>query len=58
MAFIAPDPEKYEGEVIGNGQCVDFVKASGAPQTSLWNEGDKVRGALITAGTAIPRPQQ
>lgn len=33
---------------------MDFVKkASGAPQTSLWNEGDKVRGALITAGTAI-----
>lgn len=54
MAFIATDPEKYEGQVVGDGQCVAFVKkTSGAPQTSLWKEGEKVRGAQIDTGTAI-----
>lgn len=54
MAFIAPNPEKYKGEVVDDGQCVAFVKtASGAPQTSLWKEGNKVRGAEIPTGTAI-----
>lgn len=54
MAFIASNPEDYEGEVVGDGQCVAFVKkASGAPQTSLWKEGEKVRGAAIQTGTAI-----
>jgi hypothetical protein len=49
------DPEEYAGEVVGNGQCVAFVKeASGAPQTSLWREGVKVRGATtLVRGTAI-----
>jgi len=54
MAFIAPNPEGYAEEVVGDGQCVAFVKkASGAPQTSLWREGEKVRGADIQRGTAI-----
>ena len=54
MSFIAPNPESYEGQVVGSGQCVDFVKAaSGAPQTSLWKEGVKVKGAIILTGTAI-----
>jgi len=54
VAFIASNPEEYEGEVVGNGQCVAFIKeASGAPQTSLWREGEKVRGATLPAGTAI-----
>jgi hypothetical protein len=54
MAFVAPDPEKYGGEVVGDGQCVAFVKeASGAPRTPLWKEGEKVRGAAIEIGTAI-----
>jgi hypothetical protein len=54
MPFIAPDPEKYEDQVVDDGQCVAFVKeASGAPQTSLWKEGKKVRDATIPTGTAI-----
>lgn len=54
MAFIASDPENYEGQVVGDGQCVAFVKdASGAPRTSLWKEGEKVKGAQIDKGTAI-----
>jgi hypothetical protein len=55
MPFIAPDPEKYEGKSVGDGQCVAFVKeASGAPQTSRWKEGERVRGAAgILTGTAI-----
>lgn len=54
MSFIASNPEEYKGEVVGDGQCVAFVKeVSGAPQTSLWKEGEKVRGADIYTGTAI-----
>lgn len=54
MAFIAPHPEEYAGHIVGDGQCVAFVKeAAGAPQTSLWKEGEKVRGADILTGTAI-----
>lgn len=54
MAFIAQNPEKYEGQVVGDGQCVAFVKeASEAPQTSQWKEGEKVKGADIAKGTAI-----
>jgi hypothetical protein len=54
MAFIAPDPGKFKGQEVGNGQCVAFVKeASGAPQSSLWKEGEKVRDADIQSGTAI-----
>lgn len=54
MAFIAPNPEKYDGKVVPDGQCVAFVKkAAGTPQTSLWKEGKKVRGAAIDKGTAI-----
>ncbi|MBU4231811.1 MAG: BPSL0067 family protein [Proteobacteria bacterium] len=54
MAFIASNPEEYKGEVVGDGQCVAFVKeVSGAPQTSLWKEGEKVRDANIDTGTAI-----
>jgi hypothetical protein len=54
MAFIAPNPESYAGKVVGHGQCVDFVKeAAGAPQTSLWKEGEKARDAALQSGTAI-----
>lgn len=54
MAFIAPNPEGYAGRVVGDGQCVAFVReASEAPHTSLWREGERVRGAAIERGTAI-----
>ena len=45
MAYIASDPEKYKGRVVGTGQCVVFVEAaSGAPTTVHWKRGAKVRG--------------
>lgn len=54
MAFIASNPEAYKGKVVGDGQCVAFVKeVAGTPQTSLWREGEHVRGADIPTGTAI-----
>ena len=43
MSYIAADPSSYKGKVVGNGQCVAFVKAaSGAPATSLWKAGKNV----------------
>lgn len=54
MPFICANPESYAGRIIGDGQCVAFVKAaSGAPNSSIWSEGDKVRGSELTLGTAI-----
>src|SRR5579863_8930857 len=55
MAYIAQDPESHQGTVVGSGQCVAFVEqASGAPLTSSWHCGDKVRGnSTIQKGTAI-----
>jgi hypothetical protein len=55
MAYIATDPDSYQNTVVGSGQCVAFVQqASGAPLTSGWNQGSKVRGDLaLPAGTAI-----
>ncbi len=47
--------EDYDGKKVGNGQCVVFVQeCTGAPITSLWKKGKKVRGnSLINQGTAI-----
>jgi hypothetical protein len=53
--YIAASPEAFEGEVIGAGHCVDFVKAAaGVPRTPAWREGAAVRGnPHISRGTAI-----
>jgi len=54
--FIAPNPQRFAGQVVPNGHCVAFVRAaSGAPHTSLWRRGAKVRGnrSLVTPGAAI-----
>jgi hypothetical protein len=53
--YIAARPEAFEGRVIGEGHCVDFVKAAaGVPQTAAWQEGADVRGnPAIARGTAI-----
>jgi hypothetical protein len=42
--FIAKEPGKYMGKVVGSGQCVDFVKAdTDVPrQTKNWGPGAKV----------------
>ena len=54
MPYIAQNPDKYQGMVVGSGQCVAFVeKASAAPLTSAWKRGMKVRGNPIQKGTAI-----
>ena len=57
MAYIAKDPESYKDTVVGTGQCVPFVqKASGAPVTSAWKRGTKVRGtSAIQKGTPSQR---
>lgn len=55
MAYVAQNPELYEGKKIGTGQCVAFVqKVADAPTTSVWTQGVKVKdSAYITPGTAI-----
>jgi hypothetical protein len=55
MAYIAADPASYNTKVVGTGQCVPFVQqASGAPPTSNWSRGKKVKSDLaIAKGTAI-----
>jgi hypothetical protein len=54
MSYVAGNPGHFNGQVVGDGQCVAFVKAAaGAPQTALWKEGALVRGAAIAPGTAV-----
>ena len=54
MSYIAADPGSFDGQIVGDGQCVAFVKAAaGAPQTALWKQGALVKGAAIATGTAI-----
>ena len=55
MPYVAPHPESYKGKVVGDGQCVAFVKASSdAPQTAQWHRGSKAKGsAEIEKGTAV-----
>jgi hypothetical protein len=44
MPWHAERPEAYAGQVVGNGHCVAYVRAaSGAPHTSEWRAGFKVR---------------
>lgn len=54
MSYFAQHPESYVGQVVGNGQCVAYVRAAaGAPPTAQWTQGDKVRDSGIVSGTAI-----
>lgn len=54
MSYVAARPEAYAGQIVSSGQCVAFVEtASGAPPTSSWTQGAKVKGAILAAGTAI-----
>ncbi|WP_143748845.1 BPSL0067 family protein [Mesorhizobium sophorae] len=54
MSYVAPDTDAYMGEVVGDGQCVAYVKAAAScPATSQWAEGSKVRDSGIATGTAI-----
>jgi hypothetical protein len=55
MSYYRADAASYEGRpLIGDGQCAVLVEElSGAPRTSHWRRGQKVRGASIRTGTAI-----
>jgi len=54
MSYVASDPAANLGKVVGTGQCVAYVReATGAPPSSLWKEGSKVKGNDIPTGTAI-----
>jgi hypothetical protein len=54
MPFVAPNPDKFSGTSVGNGQCVAFARAAAAlAPTSTWKKGVAVRGANINPGTAI-----
>jgi hypothetical protein len=54
MSWTATDPERYDGEVVGDGQCVAYVqRACGAPHTSQWRQGALVKGSDLAQGTAI-----
>lgn len=52
--FIATEPEKYAGRVVGNGHCVAFVqRVSKAGLTHNWRPGARVRGSSVPRGTVI-----
>lgn len=54
MSYVAASPENYDGQTVGDGQCVAFVRASsGAPATASWVQGALVKGSAIRTGTAI-----
>jgi hypothetical protein len=54
MRWIATNPESYDGQVVGSGQCVAYVeRACGAPHTSQWKRGDLVKGSNVAQGFAI-----
>ena len=54
MVYIATDPDADLNTSVGDGQCVAYVKkAAKTPASSLWAEGEHVRGADLQRGTAI-----
>jgi hypothetical protein len=55
MPYVCSNPEKYQGKVVDNGQCVRFVQvAAGVRHTSTWSPGARVKdAAYISPGTAI-----
>lgn len=61
MSYIAPDPQGVaidpktnQGRVIGDGQCVAFVRrASGAPDHKQWKRGLLVKETAVLPGAAI-----
>jgi hypothetical protein len=59
MPFVAAHPERYVGQVVGEGrhrgQCVSYVRTvTKLPQTSLWIEGAPVWDCdSLALGTAV-----
>jgi hypothetical protein len=55
MPYVASPKSMEQLEVVGNGQCVTLVKKlTGAPASSLWQEGDKIND-ILDAGKSIPK---
>jgi hypothetical protein len=54
MSYVAGNPKKYIGISVGSGQCVALVQAAASTgQTGRWSRGELVKGATLSAGTAI-----
>lgn len=53
MVIANARPHQYAGRVVGNGHCVALVQLLGAPHTSRWTWGPKVRGADVAPLTII-----
>ena len=45
MSWVCADPAAYEGQSVGNWQCVAYVEAAAqTPHTAEWRRGAPVRG--------------
>jgi hypothetical protein len=54
VSYLALDPARFAGQVVGSGQCVAFVQvSSGAPRTAEWKQGVSVKASDLPTGTAI-----
>lgn len=54
IALVCKTAAHYQHQVIGNGQCVSFIKqCSGAPQTKFWSPGAPVLTTSPHPGTVI-----
>ena len=52
--YICEDITQFVDKSIGNGECVDLLKAcANTPNTPQWREGESVWGNSIPTGTAI-----
>ncbi|NND81615.1 MAG: BPSL0067 family protein [Gammaproteobacteria bacterium] len=53
-SIVCPDAHRFEGQVIGDGHCVSFIKqCAGAPRTALWQPGKHVLDTRLKTGTII-----
>jgi hypothetical protein len=55
MSYRVSYPSAFAGRIVGDGECVAFVKqAAHAPPSSTWSRGEPVLGNhQITPGTVI-----
>lgn len=52
--FVAERHKHLIGQIIGTGHCVPFVReVTGAPRSTDWRRGDRVRDVSPPPGTAI-----
>ena len=54
MPYVAVSPDDDIGRIVGDGNCVAYVKkAANCPVTSLWRSGTKAGGSKLSRGTAV-----